>query len=178
MRFIFCVELPWVCFVGNPEAHMKSSYSGSGNLNAGKSEQVSGDQPRPQLPHMFRWLHSQLQDPNPAPSPALWQLWLEDQWMRQLLQSAYWSMFDQDTEPRVASDASECEFVWKWYRKKVLWMYVNEHCSKKWFEHTVRVRVRIIYQSVYGIIKLFMLILQAYMRFCKMQQTRKRKMHR
>lgn len=33
-----------------------------GNLNAGKSEQVSGDQPRPQLPHMFRWLHSQLQD--------------------------------------------------------------------------------------------------------------------
>lgn len=57
-------------------------------------------------------------------------------------------------------------------------MYVNEHCSKKWFEHTVRVRVRIIYQSVYGIIKLFMLILQAYMRFCKMQQTRKKKMHR
>lgn len=53
MRFIFCVELPWVCFVGNPEAHMKSSYSGFGNLNAGKSEQVSGDQPRPQLPHMF-----------------------------------------------------------------------------------------------------------------------------
>lgn len=62
MRFIFCVELPWVCFVGNPEAHMKSSYSGFGNLNAGKSEQVSGDQPHPQLPHMFRWLHSQLQD--------------------------------------------------------------------------------------------------------------------
>lgn len=57
-------------------------------------------------------------------------------------------------------------------------MYVNEHCSKKWFEHTVKVRVRTICQSVYGIIKLFMLILQAYMRFCKMQQTRKRKMHR
>lgn len=62
MRFIFCVELPWVCFVGNPEAHMKSSYSGFGNLNAGKSEQVSGDQLCPQLPHFFRWLHSLLQD--------------------------------------------------------------------------------------------------------------------